>query len=78
MFYVYVLKDEQSGKIYTGQTADPEKRLLRHNGELKSKARSYTKINKEEYTTRSEVLLREKYLKSHIGRDWLKNKIEAR
>ncbi len=34
MFYVYVIKNELSNKIYIGQTADLEKRLKRHNGEL--------------------------------------------
>lgn len=29
-------------------------------------------VYKEEYQTRKEVLKREKYLKSHIGRDFLK------
>ena len=68
------------GKICIGQTADLDKRLLKHNGVLKAKARSYSKINKgpwrviykEEYNTKQEALKREKYLKSHHGRDWLR------
>jgi len=27
MFYVYVLESESNGKLYIGQTNDPEKRL---------------------------------------------------
>ena len=66
--------------MYIGQTSDFDKRLLRHHGVLRSKARSYTKINrgtwrliyKEEYNTGQEALKREEYLKSHHGRDWLR------
>ncbi|MDD5415852.1 MAG: GIY-YIG nuclease family protein [Candidatus Daviesbacteria bacterium] len=81
MYSVYVIKSKTTGKIYIGQTGNLESRLARHNGLLPSKIKSYTKINKgpwnvvykEEYNTRQEALKREKYLKSHIGRDWLKN-----
>lgn len=79
MFTVYVLKNE-AGKIYIGQTNDLGKRLRRHNKDLPSKSSSYTNLNKgvwrvfysEEYNTRSEALTREKYLKLHVGREWLK------
>lgn len=85
MYIVYVLQNDK-GKIYIGQTSDLEKRLARHNGYLPSKPRSYTRINKgiwgvvysEEFGSRKEAVVREKYLKSHIGRDWLKNKLPAR
>ncbi len=80
MFFTYVIRNESKKKIYIGQTNDWEKRLKRHNGELPSKKSSYTSINNgewkivhlEEYNTRSEAIKREKYLKSHRGRDWLK------
>jgi putative endonuclease len=83
MFWVYVLKNELSGKIYIGQTNDLEKRLKRHKGSLPSKSESYTKINKgtwivvyrEQKETREEALKREKYLKSHHGRDWIKKQM---
>jgi putative endonuclease len=80
MFWVYAIRNERSGKIYIGQTSDLNRRLKRHNKLLPTKLRSYTAINKgfwvviykEQYQTRSEAIKREKYLKSHIGRDWLK------
>ena len=83
MFSVYVLENEVSSKIYIGCTKNFEARLKRHNGKLLSKPRSYTKINKgkwvmvhkEEFEDRKVALIREKYLKSHIGRDWLRRKI---
>ena len=76
-FFVYVILNESKRKAYIGQTNNWEKRLKRHNGELPSNKNSYTSVNKgdwkivyiEEYNTRSEALKREKYLKSHRGRD---------
>lgn len=83
MFCVYVIKSVSSGKIYIGQTKDLEIRLKRHNKELPVKTKSYTFKNsgpwelvyKEEYETREEALKREKSLKNHKGRDWLKEKL---
>lgn len=69
--------------MYIGQTENLERRLQRHNGSLASNSNSYTKINKgpwqivytEKFNTRKEAINREKYLKSHIGRDWIKAKL---
>lgn len=79
-FVVYVIRNDE-GKIYIGQTANLTTRLKRHNGELISSKRSYTKINhgiwkifyKEIYSSRSEALLREKQLKSFRGRQFIKS-----
>lgn len=85
MFTVYLIRNENN-KTYIGQTGDLENRVKRHNGLLRTKAKSYTNINKgnwkivfkEEYDTRQEAIEREKYLKSHHGRDWLKAKLSGR
>jgi putative endonuclease len=84
MFFTYVIKNEQSEKIYIGQTDDIEKRLQRHNGMLKSKNTSYTHKNKgnwvvvytEKFENRSEAMKREKELKSYRGREFIRSKIE--
>ncbi len=81
MFWAYVIKSQTTGKIYIGQTNDLEKRLKRHNHLLPTKKNSYTKINrgpwklvyKEEFKSRKEVIKKERFLKSHKGRDWLKS-----
>jgi len=79
MFIVYVLKSDTGGRIYIGQTNNIVKRLGQHN-DLNFDKKSYTKLSrrnwklvyKEQYHTRREALNREKQLKSHKGRDWLK------
>ena len=84
MFYAYVLKNQQSGKIYIGQTCDLEERLKRHNGILKSRNTSYTSKNKgfweiaysEIFETRKEAIKREKELKSYQGREFIKKSLK--
>lgn len=83
MFTTYVLFNENSGKIYIGQTSNIKERLLRHNGELKRSSRSYTYRNKgvwkliysQEFQTRAEAIQREKKLKSYQGRKFIKEKV---
>lgn len=80
MYWVYVLKSASSGKIYIGQTENLILRLDRHNGLLASKKKSYTKLNtgpwvivyKENLQTRPEAIKRERFLKSHVGRDLIR------
>lgn len=76
MFYVYVLRSKRSGKRYVGQTNHLMKRLIDHN----SGNSRYTKtgvpwilVYTEEYSTRSEAMIREKFLKTGRGRDLLDN-----
>lgn len=84
MYQVYVIKNPFD-KIYIGQTDNLDLRLRRHNGYLPSKSTSYTKINhgpwqlvySERFETRSEALTREKFLKSHFGRNWIREKINT-
>ena len=79
MFYIYVLRNNISGKIYIGQTLNLEKRIEQHNDRTFDK-KSFTHLNKgewklvykEEKATRKEALLREKELKSYRGREFIK------
>ena len=85
MFTTYVIKSVSTDKIYIGQAEDFEKRLKRHNKELSYNKKSYTAKNKgpwklvykEVFKTRTEALKREKYLKSHVGRDYIRLVIKA-
>ncbi len=75
-YYVYVLISKKDLGFYIGISKNPEKRLKRHNaGDTKSTKgrRPFELIYKEKYSTRKEAREREKYLKSGIGRDFIKN-----
>ena len=77
MYYVYVLKSESNWRFYVGLTINIERRLSEHN-------KGYTKSTKgfrpwalfffESFNTRIEARSREKYLKSGIGKEYIKNK----
>jgi putative endonuclease len=78
MFYVYVLTSQTTGKRYIGQTEDLQRRLAEHNDPAHN-PRKYTSrnpgpwrlIHHESFPSRSQAMLREKWLKSGTGRQWL-------
>ena len=77
-FYAYIIRNPD-GRTYTGQTNDPVRRLEQHNdpdhhGSLYTKRYRgpWTLIHKEEFSTRSEAMKRERELKSGKGREWIK------
>ena len=78
MWYVYVLQNKE-GHWYIGSTKDLQKRILRHNsGKNKSTKYGfpwriiYCEIGLNKYDVRA----REKYLKSGMGRRYLKNRLK--
>lgn len=77
MIFVYVIRSEINGFFYVGMSENIDRRLSEHN---KGKVFS-TKAYKpwilfffEEYETRIEARKREKYLKSGVGKEYIKNK----
>ena len=78
-YFVYVLKSKKDGKLYTGFSEDPERRLLEHNsGKTSSlfKRRPLKLIYKEEFSEELEAKRREKFLKSGQGRKLLKKLLQ--
>ncbi|MDD5120907.1 MAG: GIY-YIG nuclease family protein [Candidatus Omnitrophica bacterium] len=74
MYWVYVLKSKQDGRLYIGSTSDLEKRLFYHNsGKVRStqSRRPLDVIYKEQYTSITETRKRENFLKSGQGRKLL-------
>ena len=78
MFYIYILQSQKNKRLYTGSTNSIIRRLKEHN----SGNSKYTKLTRplkllytEKFITRSEAIKREKFLKSGIGREWIKNSI---
>ena len=77
-YYAYVLKSEIDGRLYKGYTHDLENRLKEHNSGKTKSTKGYAPWNLiffEVFSTEKEALLREKYFKSGIGREFLKEKL---
>jgi putative endonuclease len=75
--YVYVLRSIKNGRLYTGCTSDLRKRLSEHNNnEVRSttKRGPYELIYYEACIDEKDAFMREKYLKSGIGKRFLKNR----
>ncbi|PKP31852.1 MAG: endonuclease [Bacteroidetes bacterium HGW-Bacteroidetes-16] len=75
MYYVYAIVSEVDQRIYVGFTTDVEKRLKEHySGKTTSTKgpRPWNILVVEEVTSREEARKREKYLKSGIGKEYLK------
>ncbi len=76
MFIVYAIKSEKGGRIYVGMCAEVNVRLKQHNnGNTKSTKgfKPWKLIYTEEVVSRVEARKREKYLKSGIGKEFLKS-----
>jgi putative endonuclease len=78
MFFVYVLKSKIDGRLYKGMTDNLERRIKEHNfGKVKS-TKGYAPwdlVYSEVFDSRIEARLREVFLKSGIGREFLKEKL---
>ena len=78
MYFVYVLRSIEQGRLYVGSSAEPDERLKSHNaGRVKStKAyRPWKRVLLEEHSDRNTAEKRERYLKSGWGRRWIKEQI---
>jgi putative endonuclease len=81
MYFIYAIYNSNHNKIYIGQTKDLAERLKMHNNHV---LKGYTSrfdgnwklIYCEELRIRSEVIAREKQLKSYRGRQFIKNFIK--
>lgn len=75
MYYVYILKSVKNGRLYTGSTANIERRLMEHNnGHSKAtkSIRPFVLVHQESYSSRSQAYQRELYLKTGKGRAEIK------
>jgi putative endonuclease len=76
MYYVYAIKSLTANYIYVGMTSNIERRLDEHNkGQNRStKAyRPFILIFSEQVETRAKAREREKYLKSGVGKEFLRS-----
>ena len=75
MFYVYMLKSKSFEKTYVGCMGNFDRRLLSHNAGkcISTKAcRPWIVVKVEQFDSLSEARKRERYLKSGVGRRYLK------
>ena len=79
MFYTYVLQSMKDGKFYTGYTFDLRKRFNEHNSNkvFSTKNRGpFRLIYYEACINEDDAKAREKYLKSGMGKRYLKNRLK--
>ena len=78
MYYTYVLRSKISGKIYTGYTRDLRKRFKEHKNREVFSTKSFKNIELIYYEAcmnKEDVKSREKYLKSGMGKRYIKNRL---
>ena len=79
MYYTYVIQSDMDGRFYTDYTSDLRKRLDDHNsGKVPStKSRGpFNLIYYEACLDQQDATAREKYLKSGMGKRYLKNRLK--
>jgi len=78
-FYVYIIQNQKKGHWYTGYTKDLKKRLLEHNKGLNFSTKnkgSWELIYYEASLEKKDAMAREKFLKSGMGKRYLKNRLK--
>ena len=80
MYYTYVLKSMKDGKMYTGFTKDLKLRFEQHEKGLvqsTKRRRPLELICYEACLSEDDALHRERYLKTHYGKMYLKNRLKS-
>lgn len=75
-YYIYAIKSKKDGRIYVGLTTNVESRVQQHNAGKTQSTKAYRPwelIYTEEAEDRLSARKREKYLKSGIGKEFLKS-----
>ena len=77
-YYTYVLLSERDNKLYTGYTKDLKLRFEQHNNGLVESTkfrRPLIVIYYEACLNQDDAIRREKYLKTHYGKIFLKKRL---
>jgi len=80
MYYVYVLKSSKDRKFYTGYTKDLKLRLEQHKKGFVESTKNRIPIKLIYYEaclSRDDATHREKYLKTHLGKMFIKNRLKS-
>ena len=79
MFYTYILRSCKNGRLYTGSTNDLRKRFNQHNSGKSFSTKNYKPyilIYYEACIDEHDARVREKYLKSGMGKRYIKNRLK--
>ena len=79
-YYVYVLQSEKDGKFYTGYTQNLKLRFQQHQkGQVPStkNRRPFKLIYFEGCLNQQDALRREKYLKTHYGKMFIRKRLKS-
>lgn len=79
MYYIYVLRSLVDKHMYTGYTDDLRKRFNRHNKGLISSTKQRTPFELVYYEAccnQQDATAREKFLKTGMGKRYLKNRLK--
>ena len=79
MVYTYVLQSKKDGRWYTGSTNDLRKRFMEHNTNkvVSTKHRGpFVLLYYEACINDHDARVREKYLKSTMGKRYLRNRLK--
>ena len=80
MYIVYILHSVSFNRTYTGMTNNLERRLNQHNTGRNKSTKGFAPwkvIYKESFETRLEARKKEKYLKSGVGREFMKTLFDS-
>ncbi len=79
MWYTYILQSHKDKKRYTGCTVNLRKRFMEHNAglSLSTKGRGpFELIYYEACLSKDDAFVRERYLKSGMGKRYLRNRLK--
>ena len=80
MYYTYVLRSKKDGKLYTGYSKNLKLRFKQHqDGNVKStkNRRPFILIYYEACLNKDDAIRREKYLKTHYGKMFIKKRLKS-
>ena len=79
MHYVYIIKSTKDNKLYTGATDNLQNRLNQHSNGLVTSTKNrdpFKLIYYEACENQQDSYAREKYLKSSMGKRYIKNRLK--
>lgn len=79
MYYVYILQSKKTNNWYTGATSDLQKRFQQHNAggsKATKKDKPWKLIYYEACHNKHDMRAREKYLKSGMGKRFVRNRLK--